>query len=96
MLQKISLMNSPFKILTYRGVRVVVETRLFLECDHKRDQALGEKNLKFYFRKFCLKSNTRTVNLPVDTYMYARLSAECSIEGLERSIIKVIWCQREI
>ena len=36
-------MNSPFKILTYRGVKVVVETRLFLECDHKRDQALGEK-----------------------------------------------------
>ena len=32
--------------------------------------------------------------IPVD--VYARLSAECSIEGLERSIIKVVWCQREI
>ena len=27
---------------------------------------------------------------------YARLSAECSIEGLGRSIIKVVWCQLEI
>ena len=52
MLQKFSLMNSPFKILTYRGVRVVVETRLFLECDHKRDQALGEKqSFKILFPK---------------------------------------------
>ena len=32
--------------------------------------------------------------IPVDAY--ARLSAECSIEGPERSIIKVVWCQREI
>ena len=32
--------------------------------------------------------------IPVDAY--ARLSAECSIEGSERSIIKVVWCQREI
>ena len=32
--------------------------------------------------------------IPVDAY--ARLSAKCSIEGLERSIIKVVWCQLEI
>ena len=32
--------------------------------------------------------------IPVDAY--ARLSAECSIAGLERSIIKVVWCQLEI
>ena len=29
--------------------------------------------------------------IPVD--VYTRLSAECSIEGLERGIIKVVWCQ---
>ena len=34
------------------------------------------------------------INTPVD--MYARPSAECSIEGLERSIIKVVRCQLEI
>ena len=33
-------------------------------------------------------------DIPVD--VYARLSAECSVEGLERSIIKVVWCQRGI
>ena len=85
-------MNSPFKILSNRGMRVVVETRLFLEYDHKRDQALGKKqSFKNYFRKFFLKSNTRNVNLPVDTYMYAHLLTECLIEGLERSIIKNYW-----
>ena len=39
-------------------------------------------------------SFTLLFNLPVDAY--ARLSAECSIEGLEHSIIKAVWCQREI
>ena len=35
-----------------------------------------------------------TYNTPVDAY--ARLSAGCSIEGLERSAIKDLWCQHEI
>ena len=35
-----------------------------------------------------------TAIIPVDAY--ARLSAECSIEGLERSVIKDVWCQREM
>ena len=34
------------------------------------------------------------IYMPVDAY--ARLSAECSTEGLERSVIKDVWCQREI
>ena len=34
------------------------------------------------------------IHMPVDAY--ARLSAECSTEGLERSVIKDVWCQREI
>jgi len=37
--------------------------------------------------------NTEIRNIPVDAY--AQLSAECSIEGLKRSIIKVVWCQRD-
>ena len=34
------------------------------------------------------------IYVPVD--VYAQLSAECSIEGLEHRIVKVAWCQREI
>ena len=41
-----------------------------------------------------LHSYSQVTFIPVDAY--ARLSAEWSIEGLERSIIKVVWCQREI
>lgn len=34
------------------------ETRLLPECDLKRDQAKS-KDLEFYYRMFCRKSNTR-------------------------------------
>ena len=38
------------------------DTRLFLECEQKRDQARS-KALEIYFRQFCRKSNTRIFNL---------------------------------
>ena len=51
-------MNSPVKILT-RGGRGVGETRLFLECDQKRDQAKAKPE-KFFSENFVLSRNQET------------------------------------
>ena len=64
---------------------VIIENR-FLFLLSSKDNSIGG-----------LRNNTciyKFKDIPVDRY--AHLSAECSIEGLERSIIQFIWCQHEI
>ena len=51
-------MNSPVKILT-KGGRGVGETRLFLECDQKRDQAKS-KDWEIFSDNFVLSRNQET------------------------------------
>ena len=89
MLHKFSLMNSPFKILTKRGVRVAVETRLFLECDHKRDQALGKAKLQKFITENFVSSRIQETSICQLIRLYAyRQSAQQKDQSVVQLAIK--------